>query len=224
MNLYTSKGSTENRLLAALPGPVLTELESQFAHVLLDEDTMVYDVGDEIEHIYFPISGIASLQTIMKHGRAVDTSIVGRDGALGLMTTSPHQSQVRCVVRSTLSAFKISAVKFRRAAVANGAIFGLALQFSERLLFQTQSSAARYAVLSIESRLATCLLEASDLLSSDKISLTQEVLGEMLAVRRTSISEIAAKFRDAGLISYSRGVVTILDRERLLKLSQAVFT
>jgi hypothetical protein len=89
MNLHTRIGSSrENNRLAVLPSPVLAKLERHFAQVSLEVGTVVYDVGEAIDHIYFPVTGIASLQAVTKDGRAIDTSIVGREGALGLMTTS----------------------------------------------------------------------------------------------------------------------------------------
>ena len=182
----------------------------------------MHQVGDKIDHIYFPTDGIASLQMVMRDGRAIDTAIVGRDGALGPMASlGPHRSLVRCVVRSTMTAFKIPAVKFRRAAAKSIAVRMIDIHCNDRLLSQTQTSAARYARLSLDARLAACLLDVSSLLASDSILLKQHVLAEMLAVRRTSVSEVESKLKASGVISYSRGSITVLDRARLLKLSRA---
>ena len=146
---------TANRLLAALPGSALSLIEPHFTSVSLATGTIVHQVGDKIDHIYFPIDGIASLQMVMRDGRAIDTAIVGRDGALGRMASlDPHRSVVRCVVRSAITAFKISAVKFRGAAAKSIAVRMIDIHCNDRLLSQTQTSAARYALLSLDTRLA----------------------------------------------------------------------
>ena len=213
---------TANRLLAALPGSALRLIEPHCTSVSLPAGTIVHQIGDQIDHIYFPTDGIASVQMVMRDGRAVDTAIVGRDGALGPMASpDPHRSVVRCVVRSAMTAFKISAVNFRSAAAKSIAVRMIVIHCNDRLLSQTQTSAARYASLSVDARLAACLLDVSSLLASDSILLKQHVLAEMLAVRRTSISEAESKLKASGIISYSRGTITVLDRARLLKLSRA---
>ena len=213
---------TANRLLAALPGSALSLIEPHFTSVSLATGTIVHQVGDKIDHIYFPIDGIASLQMVMRDGRAIDTAIVGRDGALGPMASlDPHRSVVRCVVRSAITAFKISAVKFRAAAAKSIAVRMIDIHCNHRILSQTQTSAARYALLSLDTRLAACLLDVSSLLASDSILLKQHVLAEMLAVRRTSVTEAGSKLKASGIISYSRGAITVLDHARLLKLSRA---
>ena len=92
----------------------------------------VYDVGDEMDRLYFSSSGIASLQMIMKDGRAIDTAIVGRDGALGAMAAhAPCRAAVRCVVRSTITAFTISALEYRRAAASEAALQMLVIQYQD---------------------------------------------------------------------------------------------
>jgi hypothetical protein len=134
----------------------------------------VYEVGDEIDRLYFPTSGIASLQMIMKDGRA----IVGSDGALGAMAAhAPCPATVRCVVRSTITAFAISALEYRRAAAGEAALQMLVIQYQDTLLSQTRASAVRYASLSVDQRLAACLLDVSSLLASDSVSLTQDHAG-----------------------------------------------
>jgi CRP-like cAMP-binding protein len=213
---------TANRLLAALPGSSLRLIEPHFTSVSLAAGTIVHRVGDEIDHIYFPTDGIASLQMVMRDGRAIDTAIVGRDGALGpTASLGPHRSVVRCVVRLTMTAFKISAVEFRGATANSIALRMIDIYCKDRLLSLTQISAARYACLSLDARLAACLLDVSSILASDSILLKQHVLADMLAVRRSSVTEAGSKLKTSGIISYSRGSIIVLDRARLSKLSRA---
>jgi CRP-like cAMP-binding protein len=223
MSLHPKIGVAENRLLAALPSSSLTGIESRFERVSFAVGTIVHDVGEEIEYIYFPTGGIASLQIVMEDGRSVDTTMLGCHGALGLAgTTIPFRQKIRSVVRSSLPALKISAVVFGHAIKEHAAISALEVQFTHSLLFQAQVSAARYALLSIDARLAACLLEASDLLSSHQIALTHEIIAEMLAASRTSITQVAFQLQALEIIRYSRGVITILDRKRLSRLAHEI--
>ena len=207
--------------MAALPGSALSLIDHYFTCVSLATGAIVYEVGEEIDRVYFPSSGVASLQTVMKDGRAIDTALVGRDGALGAMAVhGPCRAAAKCVVRSTITAFKISAIKFRRAAAREVALQMIVNHYQDKLLSQTQANAGRYASLPIDQRLAACLLEVSNLLASERIPLRQDTLAEMLATRRTSVSGVGSKLKAAGVIDYSRGEITILDPARLLKLSQ----
>jgi CRP-like cAMP-binding protein len=219
MNLSVTRlDVTANRLLAALPASALSLIHPHFSSVRLATGATVYEVGDEMDRLYFPSSGIASLQMIMKDGRAIDTAIVGRDGALGAMAAhAPCQAAVRCVVRSTITAFTISALEYRRAAASEVALQMLVIHYQDTLLSQTQASAVRYA--NIDQRLAACLLDVSSLLASDSVPLTQDTLAEMLATRRTSISEVGSKLKAAGFIDYSKGKIKILDRALLSNLA-----
>jgi hypothetical protein len=98
----------------------------------------VYNVGDEIDRLYFPTRGIASLQVVMNGGRAIDTAMVGRDGALGATAAyAPCRAAARCVVRSTITAFTISALEYRHAAASEVALQMLIIQYQDTLLYQT---------------------------------------------------------------------------------------
>jgi CRP-like cAMP-binding protein len=204
---------TANRLLAALPGPALGLLYPHFSSVHLAAGATVYEVGEEIDRIYFPTNGIASLQMVMNDGRAIDTAIVGRDDVLGAMAAyAPRRAAARCVVRSTITAFQISALEYRRAAAGEVALQMLIIQYQHTLLWQTQTNAARYANLPIDQRLAACLLDVSNLLASESVRLTQETLAEMLASRRTYVSEVVSKLKADGVVDYARGEIRILER------------
>jgi CRP-like cAMP-binding protein len=212
-----------NRLLATLPGSILNVIEPHFTAVTLAAGTIVHQPDDEVHHLYFPSDGFVSLQIVAGTGTFIDTALVGRDGALGPMAgIGRYKSKVRCVVRSALIAMKVSGIEFRRLAAQHSALNALCINYNDSLLLQTQLQALRYALLSVDERLAACLLDVSRVFSRDSIPLTQEVIGEMLAVRRTSVSDAGSKLRAAGIISYSRGEIQILDRAGLLKLSRAI--
>jgi CRP-like cAMP-binding protein len=210
-----------NGLLATLPGSILNVIEPHFTTVTLAAGSIVHQPDEEVHHLYFPSDGFVSLQIVTRDGSFIDTALVGRDGALGPMAgIGRYNSKVRCVVRSALAAMKVSAIEFRRLAAEHPALNALCIDYNDILLSQTQLHAIRYALLSVDERLAACLLDVSSFLSSDSISLTQEVIAEMLAVRRTSVTDAGSKLKAAGIISYSRGEIQILDRAGLLKLSE----
>jgi CRP-like cAMP-binding protein len=210
-----------NQLLAALPGSTLRLVAPLLKPVALTAGAVVYDIGDEIDRVYFPYSGLASLQLIMKDSRAVDTAIVGFDGAFGAMAFhGPCRLRARCVARTAIEALTISAVQYRRVAAEDAALQMIIIRYQDRLLSQTQTSAVRYAYLSVGVRVSTCLIEVSNLLGTNIIPLTQEAISEMLSVRRSSVTAAACQLQAAGIIVYTRGLIQILDRERLIKLAR----
>lgn len=212
-----------NRLLATLPGSIINVIEPHFTTVALAAGTIVHQPDDEVHHLYFPSDGFVSLQIVAGTGSFIDTALVGRDGALGPMAgIRRYKSKVRCVVRSALVAMKVSGIEFRRLAAEHSALNALCIDYNDSLLLKTQLHALRYALLSVDARLAACLLDVSSFLSGDSIPLTQEVIGEMLAVTRPSVTDAGCRLKAARIIAYSRGEIQILDRAGLLKLSRAI--
>jgi CRP-like cAMP-binding protein len=212
-----SAAVASNSLLASLPRTAFAALEPHLTEVSLPKGAILQRISDGPDGIHFPTDGIASFQSIMKDGTAIDTAIVGRDDAVGLLPLSG----ARCITRTPMMAAKISRTTFRRLAFSNAAIHMLEVKFGEALLGKTQTTAVRYAYLSAVEQLAARLLEVAHLLRSNSIPLTQEALGEMLAVRRSSVTESAIELKRAGLIAYSRGTITIRDRAGLRKLTLA---
>jgi CRP-like cAMP-binding protein len=190
----------QNALLAAMAGCLLQSLEPFLSIVSVPSGTVIYDVGNEIDRVYFPTSGLASLQFIMRDGRVIDTAIIGRNGALGVMAgIARYESKDRCVARSPLTSITISSLDLRRLVHEHRELETMCFIQMDRVLWQTQRSAACYALHTIEMRLANCLLDASEMFSSDTIPFTQDMIAEMLAVRRTSISEAAGQLMERKL-------------------------
>jgi CRP-like cAMP-binding protein len=211
---------TRNALLAGMAGSVVQNLEPFLSIVSVPSGTVIHDVGKEIDRVYFPINGLASLQFVTRDGRAIDTATIGREGALGVMAgIGRYEAKDRCVARSPLTSITISTFDLRRFAHEHRELQTMCVNEVDRMLSRTQRQAARYALHTIEMRLAHCLLDASEMLSSDTIPFTQDVMAEMLAVRRTSITEAASKLHMAEIIDYSRGTIRILDRAGLSKLA-----
>jgi CRP-like cAMP-binding protein len=209
-----------NKLLAALPRKDLDRLVQQSTVVTLPQGTVLCEADDEVTEVYFPLSGMISLVIIMKTGKAIETATVGREGAIGAMAgLGIHISAVRAIVQVSLTACRVPAPAYRRLTAASPAITNLSVQYNEVLLSQARITAACNALHPVERRFCRWLLQTSDRTRSDVITLTQEFLSEMLGVRRTSVTEVAGKVQALGLISYSRGVIKILDRESLKAMS-----
>jgi CRP-like cAMP-binding protein len=214
----------DNKLLAALPRSHFELLEPHMMTIALEQGTGLSQPGDEIVDVYFPLDGMLSLLAVMRDGKAIETATVGREGVVGAMAgLGLYKSLVRVVVQLPLNAIKISAAHFRKVVKKSDVIRDLCISYNEVLLSQARVTAACNALHPIEQRFCRWLLQSADRAGGDKIGLTQEFLAEMLGVRRTSVTEIAGKIQDRGVISYSRGMITILDRKGLEKLSCECF-
>jgi CRP-like cAMP-binding protein len=213
-----------NRLLADLPRPEFDLLRSHLTIGPFTQGAVLAEVGDEIDQIYFPVSGMISLLTILKEGKAIETATIGRNGVFGASAAfGLHKSKVRAIVQIPMIAVTIAASQLRRVAESSKALQQLCINYNESLLSQARVTAACNALHMIEARFCRWLLQTSEVSGTTTITLTQEFLAEMLGVRRTSVTEVATKLQSAGLISYSRGVINILDPPGLLERSCECF-
>ena len=210
----------DNKLLAALPRRQFDLLAPHLSTIPLKQGEVLAEPGDEFEQVYFPESGMLSLLAVLLDGKAIETATVGREGVVGAMAgLGLYKSLVRVVVQLPMSVSKISASQFRKAAANSDAIRNMCIQYNEVLLSQARVTAACNALHVIEARFCRWLLQSADRAANDTVALTQEFLAEMLGVRRTSVTEVASKVQGAGAITYSRGVIKILDRPALLRMS-----
>jgi CRP-like cAMP-binding protein len=205
-----------NKLLARLPRDVFDLLAPHFVLEQPLQGTILIDVNEEIDHVYFPLSGMISLVIVMKDGKAIETGTVGRDAMFGSAAGfGLYKSRVRAVVQVRMTALRISAPQFRKAVAFAKGLSRLCIDEADMLLAQARITAACNALHSVEARFARWLLQTSAITESDTITLTQEFLSEMLGVRRTSVTNVASKLQSAGTIGYSRGIIRIIDRRAL---------
>jgi CRP-like cAMP-binding protein len=215
---------TSNQLLATLPRKELQALASSMVSVELAQGVVLFEPGEDVDQVHFPVSGMVSLVVVMQDGKAVETATVGREGVVGAMAgLGVHRSNVRAIAQLPASAFRISASHWRKAAESSKPITDLCIQYNEALLDQARITAACNALHLVEARLCRWLLQTRDRVGSDTLTLTQEFLSEMLGVRRTSVTEVARKIQARGAIRYSRGVIRILDLKALKELSCECF-
>jgi CRP-like cAMP-binding protein len=188
--------------------------------VSLQQGIVLCEAGDEVDQIYFPHDGMLSLLAVLRDGKAIETATVGREGVVGAMAgLGLYKSLVRVVVQMPLTCSRIAAPHFRTAVAASETIRNLCIRYNEVLLSQARVTAACNALHPIEARFCRWLLQSADRSAGDTVALTQEFLAEMLGVRRTSVTEVASRVQNAGVITYSRGVIKILDRPALMRMS-----
>jgi CRP-like cAMP-binding protein len=210
----------DNKLLTSLPRDHYDRLLPNLSTVSLQQGTVLYEAGDEVDQVYFPHYGMLSLLAVLRDGKAIETATVGNEGVVGAMAgLGLYKSLVRVVVQMPVSVSRIAASPFRTAAASSEAIRNLCIRYNEVLLSQARVTAACNALHPIEARFCRWLLQSADRSASDTVTLTQEFLAEMLGVRRTSVTEVARKVQNAGAITYSRGVIKILDRAALARMS-----
>jgi CRP-like cAMP-binding protein len=211
---YSSLSS--NHLLAALPRADIELLGPAMTVVSLEVGIVLNEPGEEPDRVHFPHSGMISLLAVMADGKAVETATVGREGVVGAMAgLGLHVPLTRAVVQTPLVASRIAAAHFRRAVQASPLMRELIVRYNDVLLGQVQVTAACNALHPIQKRLARWILQTRDRIDTDTVPLTQELLSEMLGVRRSSVSEIARRLQTSGLIRYSRGSIEIVDRRAL---------
>lgn len=206
----------QNRLLATLPADDYALVSPYLTPIDLERGRLLYDPGDRIDTVYFPLDGVISLMTLMENGAAIESATIGREGALGLMSAvAPRQSLSRAIVQTPCRAQRISAIQLHEAWEKSAAMRDLVDRHTEALFGHAIQSVACNALHSVEARFCRWLLTCHDRISSDTVALTQEFLADMLGVQRTTVTAVARALQEKGVIRYRRGVVDIIDRQGL---------
>ncbi len=205
-----------NAILAAIPKEEYGRLLSHLEVVPLTRGQIVYNVGDTVRHAYFVLTGVLSLLSVTADGRTVEVAAVGSEGVAGVSADfaagrSPHQ----VVVQNAGNAFRIRADLLREAFRRGGRLQELLLRYSHSLLRQISQAAACNHFHSIEQRLCRRLLVSGDRVKSDTFYITQEFISQVLGAPRSGVTAAAGALKGRGLIGYSRGKITILDRRGL---------
>ena len=209
-----------NQFLAALRPHDFSVLAPHLRTIPLERGVMLHDVGEEIEHVYFPHTGMVSLVAVMQSGATVETATIGRGGVIGASAgLGARWTFGRAIVQLPGTAAWLSAPHFLAAANESQAIRDLVVRYNDLLLAQVQQSVACNALHALESRLCCWLLQTHDCVDGDAIPLTQEFLGQMLGVRRTTVTIAARLLQSAGLIRYRRGLIHVIDRLALEEIA-----
>ena len=205
-----------NQLLAALPAAELARLSPHLETTSLPLGAVIYESGGEQPHVYFPASGIVSLLYVMGDGAAAEIAVVGSEGMVGIsLFMGGGTTPSRAVVQSAGSGYRLSAAAVRREFARGEALQRLLLRYTQALITQMTQTAVcnRHHVL--EQQLCRWLLLSLDRLPSSELVMTQQLIANMLGVRREGVAEAAGRLQADGLIDYSRGRIRVLDRRKL---------
>jgi CRP-like cAMP-binding protein len=206
-----------NRLLAALPSADYQRLSSTLQITPLKLKEILQKPGEPVEHVYFPGGGFCSIVTVLENGSMVEVATVGREGMVGLgaMVSADLSASLTMVQGESDTCYTMTASAFRDEMDRRGALYKLATRFGQALTGFIMQSTACNAAHSIEQRFGRWLLHAHDRMENDEFPLTQEFAAMMLGASRPMVTIAAGTLQRAGLITYHRGHVTIVDRERL---------
>jgi CRP-like cAMP-binding protein len=205
-----------NRLLMSLEGADLALLTPHLREASLRQGQIVQEQEAPVERVYFPLNCVISLISVMNGGEVVETATIGREGAVGAFAGfGPWHAFSRATVRLPGQAATISAADFQAATKQSERIGNMVLRYKESLLAQVQQTAACNALHQLEARLARWLLQTLDRTDDPRLPLTQDLIAQMLSVRRSTVTVVAGKLQEAGLIRYHRGRIDVLDRPRL---------
>jgi len=208
----------DNHLLSVLPEVEWVRIVPHLVPVDMPLGQVVYESGDRLDHVYFPTTAIVSLLYVMEDGASAEIAIVGNEGLIGIaLFMGGETTPSRAVVQSAGHAYRLDARilkdEFRRA----GPVQRLLLRYTQALITQMAQTAVCNRHHSIDQQLCRWLLLSVDRLPSNELKMTQELIANMLGVRRPGVTEAAMKLQDAGLIRYSYGHIEVLDRPGLEK-------
>jgi CRP-like cAMP-binding protein len=207
----------ENRLLAALPAADRARLVRLMDEVTLDRGDVVYQSSGPVGHVYFPCTGMLSQVIDMQDGGTVEVGTIGREGLAGLSLahgTNRSMGRVYCQVPPCVCR-RLPGDVFVAELRAGGRLSSLTRRYAQCLLDLAAQSVACNRLHTVEQRLARWLLMAQDRVGGDRLSLTQQILSEMLGVRRASVTTAAGVLQKSGLIEYRRGTITVKNRRGL---------
>jgi CRP-like cAMP-binding protein len=205
-----------NRWMQALRLEDLARLQPYLRKVAISRGQVLQEAQSPIRSVYFPLSGMVALMTVMRTGEMIDTAIIGSNGIIGSsIVDGSRNSFSQAVVHIPGEALRIESANFVSACRDIERLHGVVKRFESLLLIKTQQNAACHGLHDISARFARRILHAEDLVGSSTIDLTQDAVSQMLGVRRTSVSVVAQTLQQAGLIGYSRGHIRVLDRARL---------
>lgn len=210
----------QNHLLGALSPDVQARLFPYLQLVPLPLRTVMYESGRAMRHVYFPTDSIVSLQYVMENGASTAILVVGNEGLLGItLFMGGESTPSRSLVQSAGYAYRLPRQRVKEEFNRHGQLLVLMLRYTQALITQIAQTAVCNRHHSIDQQLCRWLLLSMDRLSHNHLTMTQEFISNMLGVRREGVTVAALKLQQLGVISYSRGLIKVLDRARLESLS-----
>ena len=210
------RSPTFNRLLAALPPEVFARLQPHLELVPLPLAWAMYESGSPQGYVYFPTTSIVSLLYVMEDGSSAAIAVVGNEGIVGIaLFMGGESTPSRAVVQSAGFGYRLKAGALKSEFGQGGELQHLLLRYTQALITQMAQTAVCNRHHSVDQQLCRWLLLSLDRLPSNELVMTQELIADMLGVRREGVTEAAGRLQAAGLIQYSRGRITVLDRPKL---------
>jgi len=210
----------QNQILDALSPAARERLLPHLQIEVLPLGMVLYESGDMLRHIYFPTDSIVSLLYVMEDGASAEIAVVGNDGAIGVALFMGGETTTnRAIVQSAGSAYRLTGSRLKLEFERHGEMLHILLRYTQALITQMAQTAVCNRHHSVDQQLCRWLLLSLDRLSSNQLVMTQELIANMLGVRREGVTEAAGKLQKLGVIDYRRGHITVLDRPTLEQLS-----
>ncbi len=211
--MSSSHSPNQNYLLAALPAAEYARILPNLELVPMPLGEMLYEPGGQLQHAYFPTTSIVSLHYVMENGASAESAGVGNEGMVGIsLFMGGKTTPSAAVVQTAGHAYRLEAGKLLREFNCAGLMQRLLLRYTQALLTQVSQTAACNRHHSVEQQLCRWLLLTLDRKSTNELAMTQELIASMLGVRREGITEAAGRLQRAGIVSYRRGHIAVLDR------------
>ena len=210
---------SQNHLLAALSPIERERLVPHLKLVSMPLGKVLYESGDVLSHVYFPIDCIVSLLYVLEDGASAEISVVGNEGLIGIaLFMGGETTPSRAIVQSAGHAYRLIGRQLKEEFHRSGQMQMRLLRYTQALITQMAQTAVCNRHHSVDQQLCRWLLLSLDRLSSSKLTMTQELIANMLGVRREGVTEAAGKLQKLGAIRYSRGKIAVLDRQKLERL------
>jgi len=214
----TSIGPRNNLLLAALPDEEWQRWLPQLEEVVMPLGQVLYESGATLSHVYFPTTAIVSLLYVMENGASAEIAVVGNEGIVGIsLFMGGESTSSRAVVQSAGNGLRLKAQMIKNEFNRAGPVLHLLLRYTQALITQMAQTAVCNRHHSLDQQLCRWLLLSLDRLQDNELVMTQELIANMLGVRREGVTEGALKLQQGGLIRYARGRISVLDRRGLEK-------
>jgi len=214
-----SQRPEDNFLLNSLSAAVRQRLFPHLKLVELPVGAVLYESGASMRHIYFPADSIIALLYVLQNGASAEIALVGNDGAIGIsMFMGGESTTTRAVVQSAGSAYRLTGARLKREFERHGELMLMLLRYTQSLITQMAQTAVCNRHHSVDQQLCRWLLLSLDRLSANQLVMTHELIANMLGVRREGITDAAGRLQKQGVIRYSRGRITVLDRAALEEL------
>jgi CRP-like cAMP-binding protein len=216
---FAAHSPQQNRLLAALSPVERERLDRHLRLVAMPLGNVLYESGDVLRNVYFPVDCIVSLLYVLESGASAEISVVGNEGLIGVaLFMGGETTPSRAIVQSAGHAYRLEGQRLKEEFRRQGELQLLLLRYTQTLITQMAQTAVCNRHHSVDQQLCRWLLLSLDRLSSNELVMTQELIANMLGVRREGVTEAAGKLQKLGVIRYNRGHITVLDRPQLEQL------